>query len=127
MATRQDHIGNEPPPEYASPTSESATSPLSPLSPLSRREVDMFGGKAKRSETGFSGFDKIVDGPPGRLLTDAEAEDSDEEFVRNAPARTATDFITEVIHAEDDPSLNPWTFRTWFVGAWVPERAVAQG
>ncbi|KAF4340976.1 OPT superfamily oligopeptide transporter [Fusarium beomiforme] len=26
------------------------------------------------------------------------------------------DFITKVLHADDDPSLNPWTFRMWFIG-----------
>jgi hypothetical protein len=127
MASHQaDHINNEPPPAYTSATDEATSSPLSPasdalsspLSPQSRREVDMFGDKAKRSETGFSSFDKIADRPPGRLLTGdlAASDDEDDEYVRNAPARTATDFITEVIHAEDDPTLNPWTFRTWFVG-----------
>ena len=115
MASRLDHIDNEPPPEYTSPTTETG-SVASPLAPLSRREVDMFGGKPKRTETGFSSFDKIAEGPPGRLLTGDESTESDDEFVRNAPARSATDFITEVIHAKDDPTLNPWTFRTWFVG-----------
>ncbi|KAH8662692.1 OPT oligopeptide transporter protein-domain-containing protein [Ilyonectria robusta] len=26
------------------------------------------------------------------------------------------DLVTKVIHADDDPSLNPWTFRMWFIG-----------
>ncbi|EXM15621.1 hypothetical protein FOTG_16062 [Fusarium oxysporum f. sp. vasinfectum 25433] len=26
------------------------------------------------------------------------------------------DFVTKVLHADDDPSLNPWTFRMWFIG-----------
>jgi hypothetical protein len=34
----------------------------------------------------------------------------------NTPPETAEDIITEVLHAEDDPSLNPWTFRVWFLG-----------
>jgi hypothetical protein len=34
----------------------------------------------------------------------------------NEPAETVTDFVTEIIHAEDDPTQNPWTFRTWFLG-----------
>lgn len=34
----------------------------------------------------------------------------------NAPAETARDFVTEVLHAVDDPTLNPWTFRVWFLG-----------
>jgi OPT oligopeptide transporter protein len=34
----------------------------------------------------------------------------------NAPPETARDLVTEIIHAEDDPTLNPWTFRMWFLG-----------
>jgi hypothetical protein len=44
-------------------------------------------------------------------------EDGEEHFT--APAETATDLITEVIHVTDDPTLNSWTFRTWFLG-WYP-------
>jgi hypothetical protein len=33
-----------------------------------------------------------------------------------APVETAAELSTEVIHVEDDPTLNPWTFRTWFLG-----------
>ena len=29
---------------------------------------------------------------------------------------TAEDLVTEVLHVEDDPSLNPWTFRMFFLG-----------
>jgi hypothetical protein len=32
------------------------------------------------------------------------------------PVETAEELVTEVIHVEDDPTLNPWTFRTWFLG-----------
>lgn len=46
------------------------------------------------------------------LTTDAESE----EVVYTKPAETAKDLVTEVILAEDDPSLSPWTFRTWFLG-----------
>jgi hypothetical protein len=38
-----------------------------------------------------------------------------EEFY-NAPVETAKELVTEVIHARDDPSLNAWTFRVWFLG-----------
>jgi hypothetical protein len=41
-------------------------------------------------------------------------EDGEEYFT--TPVETAKDLITEVIHVTDDPSLNPWTFRTWFLG-----------
>ena len=26
------------------------------------------------------------------------------------------DLVTKIIHADDDPNLNPWTFRMWFIG-----------
>jgi len=26
------------------------------------------------------------------------------------------DLVTKVLHADDDPTLNPWTFRMWFIG-----------
>jgi hypothetical protein len=29
---------------------------------------------------------------------------------------TNEDLVTRVIHVEDDPSLNPWTFRVFFLG-----------
>lgn len=29
---------------------------------------------------------------------------------------TAEDIVTAVINVEDDPSLNPWTFRMFFIG-----------
>jgi len=41
-----------------------------------------------------------------------------EEYARrhSMVATTAEDLITQVINVEDDPSLNPWTFRTFFLG-----------
>jgi hypothetical protein len=33
-----------------------------------------------------------------------------------APVETSEELVTEVLHVEDDPTLNPWTFRTWFLG-----------
>ncbi|KAF2193594.1 OPT superfamily oligopeptide transporter [Zopfia rhizophila CBS 207.26] len=35
---------------------------------------------------------------------------------RKAPIKGAEDIVTKVLHAEDDPSLNPCTFRMWFIG-----------
>jgi len=34
----------------------------------------------------------------------------------NAPVQSARDIVTEILHAKDDPTLNPWTFRVWFLG-----------
>jgi hypothetical protein len=28
----------------------------------------------------------------------------------------ARDLVTEVLSLEDDPTINPWTFRMWFIG-----------
>jgi hypothetical protein len=42
--------------------------------------------------------------------------DEDGERHYTAPAETAEDLVTEVIHVTDDPSLNPWTFRVLFLG-----------
>jgi hypothetical protein len=43
--------------------------------------------------------------------------DEDGSEVYNTPVSTAKDLVTEVIHARDDPTLNPWTFRVWFLGS----------
>jgi hypothetical protein len=48
--------------------------------------------------------------------TPTTVRDEDGEVHYNAPPRSATELVTEVIHAEDDSTLNPWTFRTWFLG-----------
>lgn len=44
------------------------------------------------------------------------SSDDEPEVVFTKPPETAKDLVTEVIAAEDDPSLSPWTFRTWFLG-----------
>lgn len=33
---------------------------------------------------------------------------------------TAEDIVTTIIHVEDDPTLNPWTFRMFFIGLCGP-------
>jgi hypothetical protein len=39
---------------------------------------------------------------------------------RSAPRRriptTGREIVAEVLRAEDDPTINPWTFRMWFIG-----------
>jgi OPT oligopeptide transporter protein len=66
----------------------------------------------KGAETG-STFDTL-NKPEGTAPTHLDIESGENEW--NAPAETAEDLITGVIHAEDDPTLNPWTFRMWFLG-----------
>jgi hypothetical protein len=64
-----------------------------------------------------SEFVKPLDSPgKTEIATFKDEENGTPEGNWNGPTETVTDFVTEIIHAEDDPSLNPWTFRTWFLG-----------
>jgi hypothetical protein len=51
-------------------------------------------------------------------VTTVEYAYSDEEKHHDTskPPTTARDLVTEVLVVEDDPSVNPWTFRMWFIG-----------
>lgn len=42
----------------------------------------------------------------------------DEEHQEGIPLHldTAEEIVTTVIHLDDDPTLNPWTFRMFFIG-----------
>jgi hypothetical protein len=48
--------------------------------------------------------------------TSSSSHSHDEDSHRSKPPTTAKDLVTEILLVEDDPSLNPWTFRTWFIG-----------
>jgi hypothetical protein len=43
--------------------------------------------------------------------------DADEQFTTTV--QSPKDIVTEVLTADDDPTINPWTFRTWFIGEYV--------
>jgi hypothetical protein len=43
-------------------------------------------------------------------------ESSVEELCKETSVKSAEDIVTKVLHADDDSSLNPWTFRIWFIG-----------
>ncbi|EST04618.1 Oligopeptide transporter, OPT superfamily [Kalmanozyma brasiliensis GHG001] len=52
-----------------------------------------------------------------------KGDPTDVEFAGNVPSpedgvvvHNAADIVTQVLSLEDDPSLNPWTFRMWFLG-----------
>jgi hypothetical protein len=47
-------------------------------------------------------------------LTDSEARY--EARPKKDRLKSARDLVTEVLLVEDDPSVNPWTFRMWFIG-----------
>jgi hypothetical protein len=42
------------------------------------------------------------------------SHDEDKHYTK--PPMTAKDLVSEILLVEDDPTLNPWTFRTWFIG-----------
>jgi hypothetical protein len=52
-----------------------------------------------------------VEDDPAPFYTDEEGKLSGDGAVE-----TNEDLVTRVIHVEDDPSLNPWTFRVFFLG-----------
>jgi hypothetical protein len=48
-----------------------------------------------------------------------EKDYADVEVLKSEPTRpleTAEDIVTNVIHVDDDPSMNPWTVRMFVVG-----------
>ena len=42
--------------------------------------------------------------------------DGSDRSSRPSSVESLDDIVTKVLHADDDPSLNPWTFRMWFIG-----------
>lgn len=42
--------------------------------------------------------------------------EADDHFGETAVVTTAKDLVTHILHVQDDPSLNPWTFRMFFLG-----------
>lgn len=57
---------------------------------------------------------------PLQYYDDAEALSKENA----APLTTAEEIVTHVINVDDDPTLNPWTFRMFFIGEllslWCP-------
>jgi hypothetical protein len=58
--------------------------------------------KAGRSGTGT-----------GSITSESDAEKDGGH--KKAPS-TARDLVSEILAVEDDPTINPWTFRMWFIG-----------
>lgn len=53
-------------------------------------------------------------------VPEAIRQEEDDGSMDNEVAETAADLVTHVIHVEDDPTLNPWTFRMVFLGKSFP-------
>jgi hypothetical protein len=59
----------------------------------------------------------IDDEKKANVTTIEYAGSSDEEKgAKGKNVDSARDLVTEVLAVEDDPSVNPWTFRMWFIG-----------
>lgn len=66
------------------------------------------------SRKGQTYDEKVAETKPGsdiESLPEGELDDSHELVLNDA-----RDITTHVISVEDDPSLNPWTFRAFFIG-----------
>jgi OPT family oligopeptide transporter len=59
---------------------------------------------------------EYLDAKQGKLSTVEYASSDEENQAASKPPRTARDLVTEVLEVEDDPTINPWTFRMWFIG-----------
>lgn len=79
-------------------------------------------GESSKSKLGES---EQVDTEFGGGKTDAHVDNQevlpqyDEEGQTLPQANNvngAEDLVTQVLHVEDDPTLNPWTFRMFFLG-----------
>ena len=66
--------------------------------------------------------DYSSDEKANRFVTEAESDlpvynaELDNHFGEADVLTDAKDIVTHVLHVEDDPNLNPWTFRMWFLG-----------
>jgi hypothetical protein len=70
---------------------------------------------------GFEGAEK----EPAQFVEYAEEEEdavtiekdlSQEADKQKEPPSTAKELVSQVLALDDDTSLNPWTFRMWFLG-----------
>jgi hypothetical protein len=62
-------------------------------------------------------FDPKIISDSNEKLDNGSAKLSNEE--EKSPPKnidSPRDLVSEVLVLEDDPSLNPWTFRMWFLG-----------
>ena len=73
---------------------------------------DIYPKSEKSSEANEKGAVGVV---AGTSLPTYDVELAD-HFGEADVVNTAEDIVTHVLHVEDDPSLNPWTFRMFFIG-----------
>ncbi|KAL1628600.1 hypothetical protein SLS56_005832 [Neofusicoccum ribis] len=73
---------------------------------------------SRGSGVGFAEFemDSFSEGESRKSPVESLDDRMDESSVEDLKTRNSEDIVTTVLHAEDDPSLNALTFRTWFIG-----------
>ena len=45
--------------------------------------------------------------------------DGEKDSHHKKPPKTPRELVSEILELEDDPTVNPWTFRMWFIGIGV--------
>jgi hypothetical protein len=76
--------------------------------------IDYYGARTNDFELDGKKDEKIA--PVVRQEISPVYLEDDGSEIYKLPPETAEDFVTEVIHARDDPTLSPWTFRAAFLG-----------
>lgn len=49
-------------------------------------------------------------------LAETISQDDEKRPSNKPPPATARELVAEILTLDDDPSVNPWTFRMWFIG-----------
>lgn len=63
----------------------------------------------------YVGSEKSDIGVVEKAVTDGSNLSQDEK-THSKPPTTARELVTTILTVEDDPSINPFTFRMWFLG-----------
>jgi hypothetical protein len=49
-------------------------------------------------------------------LAETISQEEEKNPAIRPPPASARELVAQILTLEDDPSLNPWTFRMWFIG-----------
>lgn len=88
--------------------------------------ADQSSGEFHRSKESISKEKeaRVQELPPSYHYHDTEAAIGEGEI---GALDTAEDIVTTVIHVDDDPTINPWTFRMFFIGEFKQQKASCAG
>lgn len=85
---------------------------------IARKSLDIGGSSSPTSKSKFDEAEQIGGDKNDTFVTNNALPlyDGEEDKIHDEGVTTAEDLVTQVIHVEDDPTLNPWTFRMFFLG-----------